>query len=225
MKICPTCFDKDKKINGGNCDCYIQKELADLFKKNNIPHHFWRFSFFEAMKIVPDYLVNKSDEKYLLDYYINLGENIISRNGLFLTGGYRSGKSSISYCLIKEALKQKFKVACVSYFKLAKTFGGYDEETKLMNKLINQADILIVDDVGRTTVGKQDFLGKINDELLRNINACLIMNSNLPVNSLTAKYGDSMEYLIKNLKTIKFMEGDLEELFNSETKKVKSITF
>ena len=155
------------------------------------------------------------DKKDIISRYIdNLPMMVEDKMNLVLYGSNGSGKTYLTSIIVKEAYRQRytsFRITLETFIQLH--FKNDDYSVEKLQK-IYASEILVVDEVGKETVMKNDFNIVKFEELLRQrdtegLVTILCMNLDLEGNGgFYEQYGNSIKDLVEgNAVKIEF-EGD-----------------
>lgn len=146
---------------------------------------------------------------------------------LLMYGANGTGKTWLSSLIVKEAYIHRFssyRVTLQTYLDLQ--FKKENPEALKAMERVENADFLVIDEVGKETFSKSLFNVTVLEELLRKretLGKPTIICTNLPLeNGLYEQYGKSIESLISgNYLPIKFMGSDFRRSITKERKGVK----
>lgn len=171
-----------------------------------------------------------ADKKEIFERYIdNIAEMVDDQVNLTLYGSNGSGKTYLTSILVKEAYRRRytsFRVTLETFIQL-----HFKQEDHLKEKLqkIYSCEILVIDEVGKETVMKNDFNIVKFEELLRQRDTdglVTILCMNLPLegaNGFYKQYGNSIKDLTEgNSLKIEF-KGDSNRKAVTNSKKAISI--
>lgn len=200
--ICKKCKDTGF-INNTKCDCFNQKLINKAYNMSNISEIIKvdNFSTFEF-----DYYSKNFDEENGISPYENI--YIIMKkvtvfieefdekfNNIIFYGGPGLGKTFICRCIAKELLDKGKTVVYVTAFDLfdmiEKERFSKEEDNfrKEMIKFRNEADLLIIDDLGAefiTSLSTTELFNIINNRILNKKST--IISTNLSPEQLMEQY-------------------------------------
>ena len=207
--FCPTCdkkgFYKFRSQRNKSCDCELQRQLYKHYLAAGIPSSYQRLDWvdFEGSKLVLDVA-----KKYMkrLDKYIK------SNIGLYLTGDNGTGKTFILCMMLKDLVCMGYRcyfVTADDMFSM-KTDGWRDDAEKARyNEKVKNAQVLVVDDIGKeftNKLTKQSFESLIRYRVQNSLTT--LISSNLPEKQLAAEHGESFRSLIRGSFLIAEAEGE-----------------
>lgn len=194
------------------------KRYVVYLKASGIPNFYWDINFCnyqgrrskDSLRKAQYYSKNFNDEKF---NYIHL----------YLVGINNSQKTAIACNIGKEAIKQdkkvQFVLAGALIDKLLKSQGfTINEEIESYIKKIKECDMLIIDDIfdEKKSIHWKSESGKALvltawDNFLREVvssNTKIIMTSNIPIENIETKFGESMYHLIdRNFLCLSFYDS------------------
>jgi len=184
----------------------IQKRYEYLLVQSNIPRFYWDIEF-------KDYKGenSKSNLEKVIFYAKNFKDKKFNHVHLYLYGANNSQKTAIACNIAKEIIKQgystKFILAGSLIDKLIKLQGySFNEEIYNEINVLKQCDAIIIDDIFDQS--KSVFWSKPEsasliitawDSFLREIVSSptkLILTSNIPIDMIAKKFGESLYHLI-----------------------------
>jgi len=197
---CPTCNSlKEENIINVNdktitCYCNKQREMKRKYEKANIPQEYWYLDFDDFRK--QDQKIIKNVKKYVesLDFYYKSGI------GFFLHGDIGTGKTLLSICILKAAIRKNYqKIFFTSLSDIVNlyTAGWYNhqEQKKFQDVLINH-DFIVIDDVGKEFKAGNDLTASTFDKVLRYRRNPTVITSNIRLKKIHTIYGESIKSLI-----------------------------
>lgn len=166
-----------------------------------------------------------ADKKEIFQRYIdNIAEMVDDQVNLTLYGSNGSGKTYLTSILVKEAYRRRytsFRVTLETFIQL-----HFKQEDHLKEKLqkIYSCEILVIDEVGKETIMKNDFNIVKFEELLRQRDTdglVTILCMNLPLegaNGFYKQYGNSIKDLTEgNSLKIEFVgDSNRKQVTNSK---------
>ena len=200
FNLCPSCGSIKKESNKVNenitCDCRSQKKLAKIYTRTNIPYEYW-------FKDLDDYY-GRDDHKNEIEEYCNkINDYHRHAIGLFLWGKNGTGKTLLSICVLKYALKKKFECFFVSYSEIVSMFTSTwssNSAKSAFEKNIEKSDFLVIDDLGKEYKTNNNLAESILDKVIRYRRRPTIITSNKNVEELKTLYqhtwGESLASLI-----------------------------
>lgn len=216
---CEKCLDTGY-INNEKCPCLIQKiidlhcEMSNL--KGNL-HDFSEFSFdYYGDKYIEKLgMTEKENMQDIFNKTKNFCENENSKNLLFY-GGCGLGKTFLSSCAAKKMLdsgKSVIYETAASLFsryedyKFGRRGEGFDET----NEIIQDADLLIIDDLGTEVtnpVSVQFFFDIINKRTA--LSKKMIISTNLTMDGIQKKYTERLfSRLYESFEILHFAGEDI----------------
>lgn len=164
-----------------------RKVNDDLMRVANVPMRKWKVSL-DQIPGEPEYLAP------VRAYLENLQQNLVVGDGLLLYGPYRSGKSSIAACVVREVIAHR----CRAYWLLASELADGWEEQDHRYDFMRNAHFIVLDDLG--TEGNYDFRKDMIRRALRyrleNAGA-MIITTNMAPADLKQTYGEKMFALMR----------------------------
>lgn len=168
-----------------------------LMRVANVPMRKWG-SELDQVPGDPPYL------GVVRDYLVNLRENLVAGDGLLLWGDYRTGKSSLAACIVREVAAFR----CRPYWLLASELAdGWEEQDHRYDRM-REAQLVVVDDLG--TEGNYDFRKDMIRRALRyrleNAGATII-TTNMDLDGLGRAYGEKLKALLRECVLPVCVEG------------------
>lgn len=153
----------------------------------NVPMRKWRVSI-NKIPGEPAFLVP------IQAYVENLKRNLVCGDGLLLWGPYRSGKSSIAACVLREVAAHQLR----PYWLLASELADAWEEQDHRADHWRTAPLMVLDDLG--TEGDHEFRRDMIRRALRlrlEDAGATIVTTNMDQNTLRRHYGDKLLALLR----------------------------
>lgn len=187
------------------CDCTRQAHINTELASCGLPSKYlqWTWDMCEKTDFVEE----------CKDYAKNFLDNYLIGKGLFLEGSQGRGKSTMEVLIAKEVAgminpdtKQNFKVAFAIYEDMVqlshKGRQGDRSASNKLDKLIDDVDLLIIDNIGSETGfgNETKYTTKLLEYILRkrdNAEKPTIISSNFNHNELENKYSDTVFQFIK----------------------------
>lgn len=228
---CKLCQDTGMIKEGNNvkyCNCFIQKILDTTYKQNNMlnleEENFNTFDigFYSSVVDEKKYnsqkspLENIKNIKMIAEKFCQNIDNKSQKNLLFI-GNTGTGKTFISNCIAKEAMKKGFTVlyqtAPILMDMVVEAKFAYQKDTELKEQYdkVFEVDLLIIDDLGTENLNNMKFtelFNIINTRLLKNKKT--IISTNLMLPELANTYDERViSRLIGNYVICKFFGDDI----------------
>ena len=218
----------DRRVETYQCNCIDQWSLHLYFLSSNIGLVYQRIGWGDV-QTEPGALAKVEDYLSRLDAYMDAG------CGLILHGSMGTGKTMLSTLILKAALAAGYDGYFTTFSEMIDTYSGgwYDTDEKTwFHRRIKNADILIVDDVGKEhrktrsvswaeaeKTGREPGLARYNtalsestfDDVLRHrvANASpTIITTNLGLEELQAGYGGNVMSLLHERSTTYRFTGE-----------------
>ncbi len=215
---CPKCRDKGT-LDGQWCDCF-KKILQQIAAENLNASSPLKLSDFSTFRL--DFYSDKFDPKSgathrktmqnNLDKCISFAENFNGKGkGLLLMGETGLGKTHLSLAIANRVINRGFCVAYGSVPELIRKldkeqFGKAEGDTMT---LLTECDLLILDDLGAEN--STDHAVSILYEIInarQNRNVPMVINTNLDMDKIQAKYQDRLYSRLFSLRTLIFVGDD-----------------
>lgn len=140
-------------------------------------------------------------------YLARLGEHIVEGRGLLLWGPYRSGKSSLAACVLREVYRHRCPAFWIEAFELVDLWRaeGADDERR---DEFRGSPFVVVDDIG--TEGSQEWRKEVLVQALRfrlERAGATIVTTNLPLDGLQQIYGAKFMALLQECLMPIHVEG------------------
>lgn len=161
----------------------------EMLRVSNVPERKWG----AELKRV------KGDSPYLAEvrgYLGKLRENIEAGDGLLLWGPYRSGKSCLAACVVREVAAHRCRAYWLEAFALVD--GWLAGEDDLRRRMVEEAYLLVVDDLG--TEGSMPLRRELVETALRlrmERRGATVITTNLSPDQLEAYYGAKLSALLR----------------------------
>ncbi len=210
---CPDCKDTGY-IDGQKCHCLRQKEIQIAYNQSNLSNLFLTNNF---SLLSEEYVSGPARER--LRGVVAGCRSFVKKfdsdyENLYIYGTVGTGKSFLSICVAKEILEMGHSVL---YFSAAELFdrlasAAFNRANRtdfqdLTNDLYH-CDLLIIDDLGTEVpnnfVAEQLFTC-VNER--NNNRKATIINSNLDLANLQARYSDRIVSRILNMYSLYKLEG------------------
>lgn len=213
--VCPSCgsVDRDEnvvEIDGQKftCHCKIQKERAKYYRREraNIPKEYW-------YKGIDNYVGNVKSLEEVNDYIAHMKNYYENGIGMFLYGGYGTGKTFLAIHILKRAIELNYKnvyFTCLSDIISQFTASWYDaKEQKDFYSRMMDSDFLVIDDIGKEYHSKNNLAESVFDKVLRYREHPVIITSNKNLEDIKSSYGASINSLLHGkLIPLQFIGGD-----------------
>lgn len=202
------------------CRCLKKFRRFKEYYKAKLPETYWRLD-------EKNFKGDKSALKIIMRYCENLDSAIAHGLGVLMWGTNGNGKTTMSGIIAKHALKKGYTVYYLtlqSMLNMIMASFGSDNETEKIRNLIMGVDILIVDEIGKEHIKKNESTGTVFglsefEQLLRSREGnkkILIGVTNLRPQQLDTKYGESIASLFKGmLKAIEVSGADMRRTVKS----------
>lgn len=222
--ICPHCEDTGY-IDGKKCPC-LKQQLIDYAydisnMKNLIKNQTFEgfdFSFYSDKKVKNLDMTERENIEDIVNIAIDFCKNPKEAKNLLFYGNVGLGKTYLSSCIAKEMLDKGYTVI---YSGAARLFASYDdyrfgrmsdsEDFEDMLKLVYDADLLIIDDLGVEMHGPSAFqflFDIINERSLKNKK--IIISTNLSLEEISKVYTARItSRLFENFECLRFSATDI----------------
>lgn len=177
-----------KKLANENQDKQIR--LQQMFTNSMMSAEFKKYTFQNWDKQCGNEHLYKIAIKYTKSFTLAREKNL----GLLIHGTKGTGKTYSTGCIANELIKQGYPVICVSIINLLerikKNFNSWgDSGTQEILNALNNADLLIIDDLGteNNTAWVRAMIYNIIDDRYRRKKP-LIVTTNLTLEELKSKY-------------------------------------
>lgn len=165
----------------------------------NVPERKWGAS----LDKVP------GNRKYVQDVRAYLGrlkEALVAGDGLLLWGPYRSGKSSLATCVLREVAAHRCRPYWLESFALVD--GWLAGEDDLRRQMVERSHLLVVDDLGME--GAAPIRKEILDAALRmrlERGGATVVTTNMSPEQMLGYYGEKLVALLKECLRPVSVEG------------------
>lgn len=190
------------------CNCPDQWTLHRYFLHANIGIAYQRLRWADATHVEPGAL-----EK--VEGYLNAAEAYIRAGmGLLLYGTNGTGKTLLSTLVLKELLGKGYDGYTTTFNEMLGSFskGWKDvDDQRWFHKRVKNAQVLVIDDLGKEMKGRQEMPMATFDEVLRHRVANAkptIITTNLDVQKVTETYGISVLSLLREKSSTYRFTGD-----------------
>lgn len=231
---CEKCRDTGYDENGDRCSCLKKLIARNIGKSSNMTEsmHNQRFEKFNFSMFAAQPPDNGRDPmtriKKIYDICRNFAEDFdTAHKNLLLIGNAGTGKTYISSCIANRALERGKSVYYQTAFNLFDAlerlkFGRYtpeeQEDFEAVQKYINTADLLIIDDLGTEFISSYSsvmLFNIINNRLLNKQST--ILSTNLSIENLTRQYSQRfVSRICGDYEILRFIGRDLRFLKYSE---------
>lgn len=188
---------KGKDHQQVECDCLAQWILHHWLLNAGVNTEYQRLSW-DDMKTV-----NKNAEDAVLGYADNAEYNVRIGRGLILwSGSTGTGKTLLASVLMKTLMVKGYDGYFTQFNEMIDTFtaGWRDEgERAWFIKRVRNAPILVVDDIGKESKGRSNYVDSMFDMVMRHRVASglpTIITTNLTPDDLASGYGRFVNSLL-----------------------------
>lgn len=122
-----------------------QMEVVGALKKQSLMDERLKDATFAKFKATPD---NQRNLRLCHRYAEHFDEMLGKDQGLLFYGGVGTGKTFAAACIANHLLNLRVPVVMTSFVKLLETMQGFKEEDDKLIARLNQAKLLIIDDLG-----------------------------------------------------------------------------
>lgn len=175
--------------------------------KANIPRRYW------PLEIEDTFVQDQDGLTFIKDVIANIADVVRKGLSISLFGTRGCGKTTLTIYTLKAGLRAGFSgyfILMESLLSLIKeSFDSADAKERL--KDIRSVDILVLDDLGREYVAKQEFVVARLDELFRwrdSMGLSTLFSSNLSGEEFRARYGGGIISLLSNTNKPLHIKGD-----------------
>ena len=232
IQDCPTCEGSGRYVfRGGEykCDCMMQRQLHKHYLNAGIGTTYQRLDF-------NDYEGSQDVLRGLLTY-IEGYERYASRGmGLLLTGGFATGKTMLANLILKEFVKQGYRVFATTFAQTVDMLtAGWksNEDKRYFQRRFLDSEIVLLDDVGRELRSRSNLSESTFDTILRTRvqeGRPTFITTNMSPEELGDGYGSAVLSLLKEHSIVCEMTGEdfrplsnartLKEISNGETRPI-----
>ncbi len=225
---CPDCKDTGY-IEGKRCHCLNQRLIAMAYDSSHLnavkEQNFDTFDLsrfskepFRSRKVTP-YQNMSAAYRYLKEYSQKFPD--VEPGNIYLFGSPGTGKTFAAGCVAKALLDRGFNVLYMSADDVCTTLEKQrmrkqtDESDDLLIDQIDQADLLIIDDLGcefKTQLSTSLLLGLINSRMMNK--KATVISSNLTVADLKKEYSERLSSRIMGAYQV-------IELFGPDQRQIK----
>ncbi len=225
---CKECRDTGY-TSGVKCNCMKKLEIDLLYKQSYMNQVLLRENFdtFDWSCFSEDYKIAEQGGMSLKTYmdklvngvlreYLKNFDNKDSVNNIIFSGPSGVGKTFLIHCLAKELIDSRHSVVYLTADRLFDILSGRrvnrdDEDYENMYMLANDADVLIIDDLGtelNNSLTNSELFNCINDRILRN--KAVIISTNLKAADIRDIYSERVaSRIFSNYKYIPMYGDDL----------------
>lgn len=222
--ICPVCSDTGY-VDGKKCAC-LKQQLIDLAydisnMKNLIADQTFDkfdFTYYGDTKVPNLDMTERENIEDIVNISINFCKKPEESKNLLFYGNVGLGKTYLSSCIAKEMLDKGYTVI---YSGASRLFAAYDdyrfgrmsdsEDFEDLLKLVYDADLLIIDDLGVEMHGPssfQFFFDLMNERILKNKR--MIISTNLSLEDISKVYTARItSRLFENFHCLRFAATDI----------------
>ncbi len=223
---CDICNDTGYLQSGDRCICFKQEIINQLYKMSNMEHMLKKENFdafnidifsnsvYPGEKLSPkENMKNIYKESKKFTFNFNK-----AKDNLLFYGGTGLGKTFMCNCIAKELIDEGYTVVYQTSFKMFEVISNYkfrnnpdDEMDKINYKLLFDADLLIIDDLGTESANsftKTELFNIINSRLISGKST--IISTNLAIDKFSINYTDRISSrVLNNYTACKFYGKDL----------------
>ena len=181
---------------------YRSLELHGILKR-------FRDVTFDSMKTVPSDVIDNA--KACKEYAKNIGEHIKKGEGLILQGSYGTMKTTLSVCILREALAQGYSGLFVPMCNLIDNLFTMRslsrEEWARYEKMIRGTKLLVLDDFGGENTDQGWILSKVDSIITERYNRMLpiIITTNYSTEDMKGTYsGRLIDRLMSTNRVLSF---------------------
>lgn len=142
------------------------------------------------------------------DYAENIHDNFDEGTGFSLFGNNDNGKTTIASVLLREAYRARYTVKLITAEELSVLSRDFDNPESLdeLEKIVNEYDFLVIDEIGKETEGKSKYNQIILERVLKTriekLQLPTITITNLDPNDFRERYGNTIYSVIQYLQPI-----------------------
>lgn len=122
-----------------------QMEIVEALKKQSLMDERLKDAVFAKFSVTAD---NKRNLRLCRRYAEHFDEMLEKNQGLLFYGGVGTGKTFAAACIANSLLGRRVSVVMTSFVKLLETMQGFKEDDDKLIARLNQARLLIIDDLG-----------------------------------------------------------------------------
>lgn len=209
-----------KKIIDGEevvtyCECRMEEETKRVlhykYEQAGIPKDYWDLEFSDYQNISG----NQKSLETIDEYKKTIDDEVKSGRVLYLWGENNSGKTMITCCILKEAIKKGYSAKFITMSQLVtlsmKVMGRDEDAKSELEKLRMEQDIIAIDDAFDTEkvfLSDNGIQNAQMDDIFRtwvHNKKALIVTSNVPVDKVSEKFSKNIiELLKRKIKELKF---------------------
>lgn len=222
--ICPICSDTGY-IDGQKCACLKQQLIDHAYDISNMKNLIkdqtfdnFDFTFYGDSKVKNLNMTERENIEDIVNIAIKFCKKPEESKNLLFYGNVGLGKTYLSSCIAKEMLDKGYTVI---YSGASRLFAAYDdyrfgrmsdsEDFEDMLKLVYDADLLIIDDLGVEMHGPssfQFFFDLMNERILKNKR--MIISTNLSLGEISKVYTPRItSRLFENFHCLRFEAKDI----------------
>lgn len=204
------------------CRCLKRFKRFKEYYKARIPEIYWRLD-------QKNFKGDKSALKIVVKYCDRIQNAMNKGLGFLFYGNNGNGKTTLACIIGKEAIKHGYSVyygTLQSYLNLIMDSFGSDNQTEKVRDLIKNVDLLIIDELGKEHIKKNEATGTVFgfsefEQILRyreGKSKAVIEISNLRPQQLESRYGASIASLFEgSLKPLEVMGLDMRRTMKSKS--------
>jgi len=204
------------------CSCLKRFKRYKEYYKSRIPEIYWKLNDknFEG---------DKSALKLVMRYNEKIHNAVAKGLGFLFYGNNGNGKTTLSCIIAKHAIKNGYSVlygTLQSYLNMVMDSFGSDAQTEKVRDLIKNVDVLIIDELGKEHVKRNEATGTVFgfsefEQILRHRegkNKVVIEITNLRPQQLESQYGASIASLFEGaLKKVEVTGPDMRRTLKSKS--------
>jgi len=220
------CIVKDDKKTAWTktkeCRCLRRFKRFKEYYKARIPEIYWRLD-------EKNFKGDKAALKVVMKYCNKIDNAMDEGLGFLFYGNNGNGKTTLSCIIGKYAIKHGYSVyygTLQSYLNLIMDSFGSDNQTEKVRDLIKNVDLLIIDELGKEHIKKNEATGTVFglsefEQILRyreGKNKAIIEISNLRPQQLESRYGASITSLLEgSMKPYEVMGIDMRRTMKKKS--------